>query len=428
LLVLAIVCGSLLPQAPAHVRSDTVRYQEWRAPIQAKFKNWTPLLEAIGAFDIYGSPWFHVLLAALAFLTLVSLSNQIALLIKFSRARQPESFYHTPDTVVISGELSAAQVVTTVRQAMQTLFRHIEQVANDNVTYMYASLSPWATGSHIAIYVGLLLAVCGLAVNGRWGWQQTDVQLFPREPVFVGPTSSHRMQLVDTEDVSGKVTLETGKRQRIHIKPRGRTYRDAYLYQLTDKGGLLIQVSAQRDDGEQLVLYHYTARPEPAEPLRFAFSRAASEEEDYRLFIVMDEKTISRLKWLNPDRTAQESQFHLWVFRQGSETPSEKKFTVENKSTQVTINNITYTLQVFNYVVLNVNYQPGLWAITVGSMLVVIGLWGTLVPQQRMWSSITFQEGRVTVRIRDETKGISHRLRRRRDTALGKLRVQIEET
>jgi cytochrome c biogenesis protein ResB len=428
LLVLSLASSYIVPQVPAHIRSDPVGYQEWLSAIRAVFKDWTPFLQTLGIFSIYSTSWFRILLAVLAFHTLVSLGARIGLMLAPSPVRQHDAFYNVHGATVISGPWTSTRAVEELGNTMQILLGHVDRETDAEKQYLYASRGRWTAGSAVALHLGLLFLVGGLAVNGRWGWAQSGVQLLPSETVFVGPEASHKIRLEHTGSGPGTAVLQAGEQQHSFSVRGGRTYQRGFLYRLIDGGSPLVRVSARHNGGGKLTLYEYRTRPKPQESLQFAFPATSPEEDADRLFIVSDAKVVGRLAWSNRGATSDEQpRFHLWVFREGGQAlVGESEIVPQDDTTSVALGDITYDLDVSRYVVLDVEYRPGLWALCVGGLLLVVGLLGALVPRQRMWAVVSAEAETATIRIREQTAGLSGRFRRRRTKMLSELRAQIE--
>lgn len=352
--LLALTASRVLPQMPARLRSDPIGYQESLSAIQVQFKNWTPFLEAIGAFHIEDTLWFRLLLASLAFILLVSLADQV---------------------------------------------RDI---------YLHGERASWARAGAAATYLGLLFLVAGLAANARWGWQQANVQVPPNEPVSTGPSGNHHIQLVSirTEPTEALEIQVNGSRP-LSIRWGARGRRGGYRYEWVSKGGPFVQFHAQGADGEKLTLYSYEPRPAPVKTLQFAFAPQAPQHEADRLFIVADTKVVGRLVWLNKNAVNDEKpRFYLWTFGEDRRAPlADQEFVAaEPAGSQDTlvaqIGDVTYVLDVTRYVIVQVAYQPGFWALWTGGALLVAGVLASLVPRRKTWALVTPDQDGYEVRIR----------------------------
>lgn len=428
LLVSFLGLGTYLPQVPPHIRSDPVSYQEWLSVVQARFKSWTTPLDALGVFRIYETPWFLLLLGALAFTVLVSLSNRATRLIRPLHTGRQDLPRNTGQAAFVSDRITVPQAVGGAWAAIEARFERAMRRVWGDETCVYGSQNAWASAIVLLIYVGLLFLVSGLAINGRWGWQQSGIRLLPGQPVFVGREASHKIELLDTGNES-EIILEVGEGQRITLRPQVRTAQDGSRYQLTDQGGPLVQLSAQRGRGEKLTLYDYAARPTASESLQFTFSPDNRQDEKDRFFIVSDEKVVGRLQWLSEvsHEAGSIPRFRLWVFLEDGRTAvGETELAVRDNYATATIGDVTYNLKVTRYQVINVDHQPGLWALYASAVLLTLGLMGTLVPRYEIWLLISEKAGQVTIQVGDRSAGLSRRLLQRRRDVLDDLQSLLD--
>jgi hypothetical protein len=341
-IVLALAASNLLPQIPAHLRADPISYQERLSAVQVQFKNWTPLLKAIGAFYIEDTLWFRLLLASLTFVLFVSLGQEAHALLTRRPNGQPFAFY---------------------RRA-----------------------------SRAVAYAGLLFLVAGLAANGRWGWQQAGVQMPLDEPMTIGPAGDHRLEFIgiEAEPVETLQLWVNGSRP-LRVQWGSQRRQGRFLYQWVSKGGPLVQIYAKDADGERLTLYNYEPRPTPVETLRFAFSSENVQDSD-PLFIVAATRSVGRLAWLNREATnGVRPRFYLSIFGEDGRTPlAETEFITvaelggadeisdglasPTATLAAQLDEITYVLEYTRYVVVDVAYRPGLRVLWSGGILLAAGI------------------------------------------------------
>jgi hypothetical protein len=431
-ILLALVASHWLPQIPAHLRSDPIGYQERLSAIQIQFKNWTPVLIAIGAFHIEDTLWFRLLLASLAFILFVSLGSEIGDLLKPQPIRQPPEFYRSADTVVLSGKLPHDQVVEAVQETLESDLGRIRRESQDAQVHLYGERAAYARVGAAVIYLGLLFLVAGLAANGRWGWQQTNIRVPPNEPAVIGPEGNHHIQIVSVETGPAEtIALEINGSRSLLIRWGATGRRGSYRYEWISKGGPFVQVYALGPDQEKLTLYNYESRPQPVKTLQFAFSPRAPQQEADRLFIVADTKVVGRLVWLNKNAENDEKpRFYLWTFGEDRRTPlADQEFVASEPSAPdhtltAQIGDITYVLDVKRYVVLDVAYQPGLSALWIGSILCAGGVAVSLIPRKQTWAVIATDQHEYEIRIRRSRPLVRVR-GRQQDRWLDQLRSRI---
>jgi hypothetical protein len=288
-------------------------------------------------------------------------------------------------------------------------------------------------------YLGLLFWVGGLAVNAQWGWQESDVQLPPNESMggtasaLTGPEGSHSIRLVDVKvDPIETLQIEVDGSHRLSLRWGTLGRRGPFRYRWVSKGGPFVQVSARRASGESLTLYNYEPRPTPVETLRFAFSPQASQQEADRLFILSEDKVVGRLAWLNRDGGNDDKpRFYLWTFGEDGRTPLGEQGFAETQpgapgnALVAQIGDVTYALDVTRYVVLDVVYQPGWWALGIGVLLAVAGLSVSSIPRRQIWAVVEPGASGAKVRLRDESWPLAGRHREQEDQVLAHWRAQL---
>jgi hypothetical protein len=429
LIAAAVALMSFLPQMPAHVRTDTIGYEEWLSSVRAEFGRWATPLEAVGAFWVNDTVWFRVLLSLLAFVLLISIGNHLGTTLRPPGVIQQDSYYDAPAAMTLTSTLPPPDVAGAVLGMMETLFARVRRKDDGPASYMVGSRGHWLSASIGVIYLGLLLITAGLAINGRWGWQQAGVQILPDETVSLGPRGTHKVQLATSSATDDEVTLYVADDRQVAVAQGSAARWDGYRYQLTDRGGPLVKVSARRNSGEALDLYHYGVRPKPAQSLRFAFPSTQSPDESDRLFIVSTERVVGRLARLGTGASTSDNEprFHLWVFREDGQTLlGEQQVIADDGAVEITIGGIDFLLDLSRFYVVDVAYQPGLRFLGFGALLLVGGLVLGSLPQQSMWSAVFAQQDDVRIAIREQSRGFALPYRRRRDKAVAHLGLRLE--
>ena len=246
--------------------------------------------------------------------------------------------------------------------------------------------------------------VAALAVNSRWGWAQSGVQVLPHQPVQVGPQAGHQLELLPGTENPRGAWIEVDGSARVFVdRQRGATS-GAFRYELTDRGGPLVSVSATDAQGEPLALSEYTLRPERVSALQLAFS-ATSEEQTARLFILPETKTVVRLEWQDPQGTGAGSpHFQQWAFEQGAQQlVGAAQIDAVNGTATTRIGGITYHWVISSYAVLDLAYQPGRWLLGVGALLALLGLVTQFVPHQQAWAIVQSAEEGTLVGLRQHS-------------------------
>ncbi len=431
LLAAALALSYAFPQIPAHLRSDPITYDEWLSAIQVRYKGWTPALRAVGAFGVRTAVWFQVLIALAAFVSLISLGHQVSAWIERNRVLQPPAFFQAAGVVRLSVALPVVRAVECLQQALLGLGMRARTRSKGNTTYIAGGRRRRADLSVPLTHLGVLLVIAALAINGRGGWQRTDVQLRPGERGPIGPAGAHRIALVDVDAQGARAEIQVDGGGSLYVDRDHSTRRWAYEYLLTGAGAPLVRVPASRGETESLVLSEYAVRPASVEALHLAFSKADGEPDAGHLFIVPEDKLVVRLQWVNPRETAEGKppRFRQWVFDQGGQTLiGEAEFDRASGRAETQIGDITYTWDIANYVVLDVVYQPGRWILSLGALLIVIGLVGQSIPRQRLWIWVAARDGQSEVLIRQAAGGMRRRLESAPEALVKALQGEVENT
>jgi hypothetical protein len=412
---LASLASYLLPQAPAYLHTDQLRYQEWLSARQIEFKTWTPLLTAIGAFHIRETLWFRVLLTLLAFVLLIALGDQARLLLRPATVRRHPSFYDSADAVSLASNLPYEQAVHQVRQVLQHAHVRTEEPSS---TYLCTDRRAWARAGSAVIYLGLLVLAGGLAIQARGGWRQTGIRVLPYKDVVLGQDSGLQLRLLDIQpaprngdsqpapianlQIAGQTVLPI----HLGVPTRYRGYRFLWV----SKGGPSVRLRAHRvsDTERPLTLYDYTVRPQPAQSLQFSF---ASGQDADRQFILSEDKIVGWLQWDEKGSADEDNPtFYLWLFgvdgqELGVETFAQAESDGGPAALQATIGDTAYRLEVARYIVLDIARQPGQWVLWLGGTLLALGVIGRLVPRTSIWAHVSAENDRVVVRVRQQTQG-----------------------
>ncbi len=428
-----IALSYVLPQVPAYIHANSISYREWLSTVQVRFRDWTPFLDAAGAFYILETSWFRALLGLLAFILLVSAGNEAGALPGHLLHSQLDEPYERTMAIAMVSTLPTQQVVDSVRQTMNALFHQVLEQGREDRVYLLGRHSSWLSVGPLVLRLGLLLVVSALAINGRWGWQQPAVQILPGEPVLVGPRGLHQIELLDVPTSAAEARLKIGTGQQLLLRQGDVFYQRGYRYLWAGESGPVVEITATDGNGRALTLSDYAVRPLPAESLRFTFSlpSSLSQEEADRLFIVPEERMVARLKWLRPGQSEAQApaQFHLWVFQGDGQTLiGDCPLTATSETAVAVVGGVRFALRFSHSIVLYVAYQPGTWVLGVGAVLAVLGLVIGLIPRRYMRSVIDPGHDRVSICIEEHVAGLSWGYQRRRDRLLARLRGQLGET
>ncbi len=421
----AIILMQIIPQSPTQARLNAALYHQWLMTLDAPWGAHAAWLNALGLFSILHSVWFRFLLALGAWASLVGLAHHIRLIWDWPTAL-PESFSQKQPLAQIDGTHSVSEMAAAVSRVMR---RQGRQVMSDQQVDIYGRYPRWLWWYPLSVYLGLLLIIGGLAVDGRWGWRQYRVSLGPDKPLTIGDRSVRRLTLHSVA-ADGRQAVMAGDDGTTWAVMYGtRVWRDGLMYELTDQGGLAVRLSAQDRQGRPLNLSEYTVRPEPSAWLQFSFSAQGDVQQLGDRFILPDQKMVGQIVWENKlADDADGYRLYLALFDQGEQTLLDGDWLqVGDAPMTFTLAGIAFDLQVSRYVVLNLAYSPGWWSMAAGCIGLGLGVLACLLPRQEVWVCIVAFSGGSRAILRARTYGRSGRLEQRLEAAWSDLEQEIAD-
>ena len=173
LIALATLAGTLLDQVPASVASDSTAYDRWLDQVRGRYGAFTPVMDRVGLFHVFGAIWFRMLIALLVANIVVCTVNRWPSIRSqvftprvrmnpayFERARVGASFNVTLDTPV-----AAAAVKKGLRSAgYRALTDDGESVA------MYADRFRLSRLGTFLTHLSLIMILIGAVMGTLFGW------------------------------------------------------------------------------------------------------------------------------------------------------------------------------------------------------------------------------------------------------------------
>jgi cytochrome c biogenesis protein len=185
ILLIAVIAisllGTLFPQLAPEVAGDPQASARWLAMAREKYGACAGLYETLGLFDVYHSPWFTLLIAALILNTLVCTINRFKATWRAVSARprlvMSDAFY---GRIRCRASLALAQEAGAADAVQQALARRHYRVLADGqegATYLYADRNRWARLGTLITHLSVALIVLGFAWSQGWGWRELAVAL-----------------------------------------------------------------------------------------------------------------------------------------------------------------------------------------------------------------------------------------------------------
>jgi hypothetical protein len=217
LLALALILGSVIPQASPQVGSEP---QALLVAQRGFLGQRDGLLRALGFFDLYHAFWFHLLLALVGLCLFVRLveSAEVAWRATIRKRWTASAFalwgHHAPRDE-ISAALPPDDVQSRVYDALaQHSYRWVDVpgLALPNTVVGRREYGLWAKP---VAYGALLVGLIGLVILGTWGWQIEDQQFAPGESRSVGHGRVLAVRLDDFRLQEGQAGRSPGYRSEI---------------------------------------------------------------------------------------------------------------------------------------------------------------------------------------------------------------------
>lgn len=181
LLLLSTLLASLFPQMPA----EPTAHEPWLSAVALRYGRTTGLLNALGLFDAYHTPWYLALLIALLLNILICTEQRLprlwTSLASLPAVARPEAFYRgsarRSGWPVVSLEAGLAVAQATLRR--QRYHLRIEQDESSEKAHVYAEKGRWAEAGTLVSHVAALCLVLAVAARPALAWQESGLVLLP---------------------------------------------------------------------------------------------------------------------------------------------------------------------------------------------------------------------------------------------------------
>jgi len=189
----ATVLGSLFPQMPASVAADPAMQAQWLAIARERYGAATAFFHALGFFDLYHTPWFLALLAALLLNTAACTLDRFARIWRATfappRVVRPESFYRTGAyhaSWPVASARSPAEQAEAIKAALARHRYHLRVEESNGAIYLFAERFRWTRLGTLITHVGLVLLVVGALWSGFGAWREEELTFTPGQVREVG--------------------------------------------------------------------------------------------------------------------------------------------------------------------------------------------------------------------------------------------------
>jgi len=410
-LILALACGAILPQRSDALAAEPPQYAQWRAEVQARYRQWADPLSDLGLFSIRESYWLTIPLVLLVVnLVLCSVDRFDAA----RRRRQPVPEYfaraltipiHVQD-FLLKGEQES--VMARLRQLLESRRYSVEVQESGSVVYLAARR--FAAGEWMSLlgHSGIVLVVVSLIIGGRLAWREQGIALSPGQEYQAhrDPSLSFRLDHFEAElygsgeaksYVASVTVLENGSEVASGPAVPGAPlrYRGVSLHQLSH--GPLVGVRATDADGAALSM---RALAPSGAVIQEANLLLDEETEGY--LTVPDRNLLLRIVYQSGATSEAPGSPSLLVQAyHGGTTELVFSETLSNPGT-LEIYGDSYAIEWRQYGVFGIASDPTAVPLLAGSVALLAGITASVLFRPRfLWAAIRGQEGVTEIRLLD---------------------------
>jgi len=415
-----LVClGLFVPQRPPEAVLDPMANNLWLTSLRERYHNASDWLVRLGLFDIHRSLWFRGLLGLLALNLMLGTVDFIS----------PRHLWRAGSPLGIRMPVGEPSLAESAEQSLERAkeilrghrYRLLERADGKLIYADRFVLFP------ILVYLGLLLAITGLALSERTAWWEEGVTLRPGQVRLLG----HGMALaLRAESVEAIYDRTRGQMQSGHTEltflradhEAGRMilhnhapsfYAGLIFYQTSTEPALLVR--AQDAAGRDLALQ----TPETAATQFTEVALRFREEESPRYIVVLNlapgsqlgryfqqkgneqyvlvpSRDLSlRLLYSPPASGEVTATFHVEAFRGAEMSPFyQHQF---HSTETVEIASDRYTFKPQRYTVIKYGQDYGLPFIFAGAAMVLVGTFlSAWCPPRRLWLVAWFEDDKAS--------------------------------
>jgi cytochrome c biogenesis protein len=408
--VLGALVGTLFAQLTPDTAADPAASAQWLTAAQEKYGFLFGLYRALGLFDVYRSPWFLALVAALLLNTVVCTVDRLPVLWRAVTARprieQAETFYERMPNYISLAVASVEQGEKALRRVLGGRRYHVVAEHQNGVTYLFAERNRLARLATLVTHTSLVLLVLGTLWSSLGGWRERAVALGPGQVYDVGHGQSFAVRSDGLEierypsgqpsDYRAHLTvLEKGaevKRKTVRVNDP-LTYRGVsfYLYSYGPAG----RVRATDAQGRPVPLHAEAGQEGTSGEVTLNFAGEGDGQE----IVVPSLDLVMRLVFYYQGPS---------LFVQATRSGETKPFGAGSirGGDSLEIGDVTFEFALDRYIVLQVVHDPGFKGVILAGFLVMGGLiFSFYFPHQRLWARVTADELRLAGRAERDAVG-----------------------
>jgi cytochrome c biogenesis protein len=395
--LLGALVGTLFPQLTPDMAADPAASARWLTTAQEKYGFLFGLYRAVGLFDVYHSPWFLVLVAALLLNTVVCTVDRLRVLWKAVTARprieHAESFYERMPNHISLRVTSVEQGEQALRRVLGRRRYRVVAERQDGVTYLFAERNRLARLATLVTHASLVLLVLGILWSGWGGWRERAVALGPGQIYDVGHGQNFAVRSDGLEIERYPNGQPSDYRAHLAVLEKGAevmrktvrvndplTYRGVafYLYSYGPAG----RVRATDAKGRPVPLQAELGQEGSSGEVTLNFSGEGDGQE----IVVPSLDLVMRLVFYY-----QGPSLFVQATRSGETRPFGAGSIRGGDSLK--IEDVTFEFALDRYIVLQVVHDPGFkWVILAGFLTMGGLIFSFYFPHKRLWARVTAGE------------------------------------
>ena len=348
------------------------------------------------------SVWLKALLAAIGFISLLRLADQVLGASRiFRRGCYPPCPPQVmPERHVVGEELGPAAKQT--EHGLKSSWPEVRCERQPARVRFFATRRRWKAIDGILIEIGPLMVLLGLAVNSAAGWHFTSIALPPEGPVSLQGSASTTLSLNgianDGSDVTAVILASTGQNVATEqLITNHRPGRWGNLWVTLQATGPALIVNASDVSNRPLLLQSLVGSSEIGETLKVLFRTTQTEQA----FSIPTRNLAFRVVSYPelPDRGLYAPVFLVEAYRADSVTPILSELVTD--AAEFNIDDTRITLAREHFALVDSAYLPGVVPMLSGAILLLVGLVIRVIwPLRSVWLDLVEHGSTTAIFVR----------------------------
>jgi cytochrome c biogenesis protein len=408
--LLGALVGTLFPQLTPDTAADPAASARWLTAAREKYGFLFGLYRALGLFDVYHSPWFLALVAALVLNTVVCTVDRLRVLWRAVTARprieHADTFYERMPNRISLAIASVEQGEQALRRVLGRRHYPVMAEHQNGVTYLFAERNRLARLATLVTHTSLVLLVLGTLWSSLGGWRERAVALGPGQVYDVGHGQSFAVRSDGLEIERYPTGQPSDYRAHLAVLEKGTevkrktvrvndplTYRGVsfYLYSYGPAG----RVRATNAEGQPVLLQAEAGQEGTPGEVTLNFAGEGDGQE----IVVPSLDLVMRLVFYYQGPS---------LFVQATRSGETKPFGAGSirGGDSLEIGDVTFEFALDRYIVLQVVHDPGFkWVILAGFLVMGGLIFSFYFPHKRLWARVTADELRLAGRAERDAVG-----------------------